>query len=443
MYQLGTGHCFRFSCTGSCLSTSQRAAKRTAIWSRVKAVARRCSFRIVQTGSGAAGNPYVTASWNNNFYAPVITLTARTTGSTNYPLATIVNSNDPTDFNPPSYTLTASGPTMTGGTNGATDLGLNRLLLRGGSVRLILEARLRLRENVSESSADGAQSSRARILERCRALKRGHLPLEGTELGEPAEVSFVGCDNSDAQSPGAHCDQCIIGQSALSDQFVVILGCQASKYSANLSPVAEIRHQDTLRLVKISFQALHIPTVAVGRTSIKFFEHNCTEPKGRIHGDSAERQGCIVSSPQCGNVNGRVEKGGLHLTTQRAVYVLDVNATLDETLTGFKNQSVALVFSNRQIQRTLDGLSLGFCSQGFLGALDLHGIQLEVLVRTTLCRSHGGAPSPISKRGYHLMYTYTSFMYIPDHRAWIAASRDRPPSCHIVAGVLKVICVHW
>jgi len=71
--------------------------------------------------NGFSGNPYVTASWNNNLYAPVITLTARTTGSnTNYPLTALVHSNYPTDFNPPSYTVTASGPTLTGGSDGAT-----------------------------------------------------------------------------------------------------------------------------------------------------------------------------------------------------------------------------------------------------------------------------------------------------------------------------------
>jgi RHS repeat-associated protein len=65
--------------------------------------------------------PYVNATWNNNFYFPVITLTAKTTGSgTNYPLSTLVYSNDPTDFTPPSYTATASGPNLTGGSDGVT-----------------------------------------------------------------------------------------------------------------------------------------------------------------------------------------------------------------------------------------------------------------------------------------------------------------------------------
>ena len=139
---------------------------------------------------------------------------------------------------------------------------------------------------------------------------RGHFPLEGAKLGEPAEVSFVGCDHSDAQSPRAHRDQCVIGQSSLSDLFVMILDRQASKHSAGLSPVAEIRDQDTLRPVKISLQAFHNLTVAVGRTSIKFLEHYCTEPKGRIRSESTERQDRIVSSPQRGNVNGESKRAG-------------------------------------------------------------------------------------------------------------------------------------
>jgi hypothetical protein len=152
----------------------------------------------------------------------------------------------------------------------------------------------------------------------------------------------------------------------------MIPGRNASKHSAGLSPIAQIRHQDSPRPVKISLQALHNLTITVGGTGIEFLEHHGTEPKGCIGSESAERQSRIVAPPQCGNVNGRVEKGRLHLTTQRAVYVLDVNATLDETLSGFENQSVALVFGNRQIQCTLDGLSLGFRSQSFLGALYFH-----------------------------------------------------------------------
>jgi hypothetical protein len=160
----------------------------------------------------------------------------------------------------------------------------------------------------------------------------------------------------------------------------MILSRQASKHSADLSPVAKIRNQDSLRPVKISLQAFYNLPIAVGRAGIEFFEYHGTEPKRRIRSEPAQRHDRIVSLPQCANVNGRVEQGGLHLTTQRTVYVLDVNATLDKALSGFESQSIALVFGNRQIQCTIDGLRLGFRAQSFLGALDFHGIQLKVLV---------------------------------------------------------------
>jgi VCBS repeat-containing protein len=61
-------------------------------------------------------NPYVSASWNNDFYNPVITLTAKTSGSnTNYPLSVLVYSQSL--ITPPGMSMTASGPTLTGGTD--------------------------------------------------------------------------------------------------------------------------------------------------------------------------------------------------------------------------------------------------------------------------------------------------------------------------------------
>jgi len=77
----------------------------------------------------------------------------------------------------------------------------------------------------------------------------------------------------------------------------MILGRQASKHSAGLSPVAEIWNQDSVRPVEISLQALYNMTIAVVGTGIKFFKHHCTEPKGCISGESADREGRVVSSP--------------------------------------------------------------------------------------------------------------------------------------------------
>ena len=62
---------------------------------------------------------------------------------------------------------------------------------------------------------------------------------------------------------------------------------------------------------------------------------------------------------QGGNVNRSVEECGLHLTNQRAVDVLNLDATLDETLRGLKDQAVLLMLRDREVQSTLDGLGGG------------------------------------------------------------------------------------
>jgi RHS repeat-associated protein len=66
-------------------------------------------------------NPYVTASTPNaNTFPAIITLTARTVGAgTNYPISASY-AYDTADFSQPSFPATASGPTLTGGSNGST-----------------------------------------------------------------------------------------------------------------------------------------------------------------------------------------------------------------------------------------------------------------------------------------------------------------------------------
>ncbi len=132
-----------------------------------------------------------------------------------------------------------------------------------------------------------------------------------------------------------------------------------------VSPVAKIRNQNSSRPVKISLHAFHNLTIALDCARVEFFEYHGTAPEGRIRSDPAQRQGRFVPRRSAENVNGRVEQGGLQLTTQRAVYVLDVNSALEETLSGLENQSVALAFGNHQIQRPLDGLSFGFARKAF------------------------------------------------------------------------------
>ena len=102
----------------------------------------------------------------------------------------------------------------------------------------------------------------------------------------------------------------------------------------------------------------------------------------------------------------------MHLFTQRAVHVSDVDAALDEALRGLDREPVLLMFGNRQVQSALDGLSLSLRLQKFLSALDLPCVQLKVLVRAISCRGHRKASNAIS--GYHCMYIISIFMYIHD-----------------------------
>jgi hypothetical protein len=83
---------------------------------------------------------------------------------------------------------------------------------------------------------------------------------------------------------------------------------------------------------------------------------------------------------QCGYIYGSVEDCGLHLANQRAVDVLDLNATLDKTFRGLRNQTVLLVFRNREVQSALDGFGFRLGMQRSLGALDLRRVQLKVFV---------------------------------------------------------------
>jgi hypothetical protein len=79
-----------------------------------------------------------------------------------------------------------------------------------------------------------------------------YLPLKCAKFSEPTVVSLIGSEYSDAKPPGAHRNQCVVGQAPLSDLFVIIFGRQPSKHSTGLSPVAEIGYQDSFHPVKIS-----------------------------------------------------------------------------------------------------------------------------------------------------------------------------------------------
>jgi hypothetical protein len=53
-------------------------------------------------------------------------------------------------------------------------------------------------------------------------LRHGPLPVKGAKLSEPAEISLVGSDQPDAQSPRAHSGQCVIFHGNRRGQSVVL-----------------------------------------------------------------------------------------------------------------------------------------------------------------------------------------------------------------------------
>src|SRR5208282_5545359 len=81
---------------------------------------------------------------------------------------------------------------------------------------------------------------------------RRHFPLKRAEFREPAEITLVGRDHADPKSSSAHREQGVIGQTSAPDLFVVILGSQSSQNLACLSPVAEVRHQNSIDPVEVS-----------------------------------------------------------------------------------------------------------------------------------------------------------------------------------------------
>src|SRR6266403_6287345 len=86
-------------------------------------------------------------------------------------------------------------------------------------------------------------------------------PLKTTELGKSQEISRFRCDHSDPQAGGAHCNQRIIRQSALSNFLVVILGGQTGQYFAGLGPVVEARYKNSPRLLEVTLESFqHMPT---------------------------------------------------------------------------------------------------------------------------------------------------------------------------------------
>ena len=65
---------------------------------------------------------------------------------------------------------------------------------------------------------------RADLIEQDR-LYRCYLPLKRTEFGQSTVVTCIGRHHSYAQTPRAHCNKSVVGQSSLSNLFVTISDC--------------------------------------------------------------------------------------------------------------------------------------------------------------------------------------------------------------------------
>src|SRR6266403_4210885 len=74
------------------------------------------------------------------------------------------------------------------------------------------------------------------------AAKIVDFPLKRTDLSKSHEIPRVRGDHSDPQAGGAHCNQRIIRQRALSHFLVIIFVGQTGQYFAGLGPVVEVRH---------------------------------------------------------------------------------------------------------------------------------------------------------------------------------------------------------
>jgi hypothetical protein len=203
-----------------------------------------------------------------------------------------------------------------------------------------------------------------------RTLKNSHLPLEGTEFGEPGEIALVRGDHRRAPSRGAHRNQRIVCQTSLPDLLVAISSRQARQSSSGLSPVTEGRNQNPFDPVEVALHSFQRLSNAARCSSIEFLEHHSTEPKRSIDREPQQRQDGIASPTHSANVDRGIEQGSSHLAIQFSENVFDFAAASEETLVGLESEPIAFVFGDRQVERPFDSLSLGLCSQSLLSAFN-------------------------------------------------------------------------
>jgi len=109
------------------------------------------------------------------------------------------------------------------------------------------------------------------------------------KLSQPSKIAFIGSKHSNTQTASARGDQCIVGQPALPDFFVVMFDSQLRKNVARLHPVALIRHKNPCCTVKIPLQPLYDVPITFGRPSKKFFQYYGAEPEGSAIRNTPER----------------------------------------------------------------------------------------------------------------------------------------------------------
>jgi hypothetical protein len=121
-----------------------------------------------------------------------------------------------------------------------------------------------------------------------RVLYGRQLPLKRPEFGQPSKISFVGGNDADAAPSRTHRDQSIVSEPPLSDLFVAVFSGEVDEYPARLGPVAEIRHKDSFRPLKIPFQSLHRFARSFLSARVELFEHDCTQPHNRTRVQTSE-----------------------------------------------------------------------------------------------------------------------------------------------------------
>jgi hypothetical protein len=165
-----------------------------------------------------------------------------------------------------------------------------------------------------------------------------------------------------------------------------ILRSEASQHFSGEGPIVEARYENPSGFVEVALQSLDDSRVPGLHTRIQLLKDNGAYPNWSSRGESPKLEDNIVTRSQRSDVYTRVEEDRPHLFGQLAVHILDRNAALHKSFVGFDGQLVAFVFGDDGIKGTLDRLGFGFRPQNLLGAPNLYGVKLKVLVGDAVSR---------------------------------------------------------